>query len=118
MALNEARLAAFKGNYPLVQEKVATFMKLTASDRNPTKDRFAHAILGFSALFQKKYDDAVKEFEQGDPDNPYQKYHRALALEGAGRTAEAKTVFKQVAGYNFNQAGYAVVRSDAVARSK
>lgn len=118
VALDEARLAAFKRDYRVVQQKVATFMKLTASDHSATKNRFAHAILGFSALFQKKYDEAVKEFDQGDPDNAYQKYHRALALEGAGRKAEAKTVFKQVASYNFNSVGYGLVRKDAVARSQ
>jgi len=114
----DGRLAAFKGDYPLARRKVAEFMKLTQPERNPTKNRRAHAILGFSALFQKQYDVAVKEFEQGDPDNIYQKYERALALEGAGRAAEAKALFKEVANFNFNAPGYGLVRADAVARAR
>ena len=114
----EGRLAAFKGDYPLAQRKVAEFMKLTQPERNPTKNRRAHAVLGFIALFQKHYDQAVKEFEQGDPDDIYQKYERALALEGAGRAAEAKTLFKEVANFNFNAPGYGLVRGDAVARAR
>ena len=114
----EGRLAAFKGDYPLARRKVAEFMKLTQPERNPTKNRRAHAILGFSALFQKQYDVAVKEFEQADPDNIYQTYERALALEGAGRATEAKALFKEVANYNFNAPGYGLVRGDAVARAR
>ena len=114
----EGRLAAFKGDYPLAQRKVAEFMKLTQPERNPTKNRRAHAVLAFIALFQKHYDVAVKEFEQGDPDDIYQKYERALALEGAGRAAEAKALFKEVANYNFNAPGYGLVRGDAVARAR
>jgi tetratricopeptide (TPR) repeat protein len=118
VALDEARLAAFKGDYAAVGPKVATFMKLTTSDRNPTKNRYAHAVLGFSAFFQKRYDEAVKEFAQADPQNPYSKYFKGLALEGAGRTAEAKAVFREVANYNFNNPGYALVRNDAVKRAQ
>jgi hypothetical protein len=118
IAMNDARFAAFTGDYPKMREKIASYTKLTAADRNPTKNRRVHAVLGFAALFQKKYDEAVREFLQGDPDSIYEKYHRALALEGAGHTAEAKALFKEVADYNFNSAEYALVRADAVARSK
>jgi tetratricopeptide (TPR) repeat protein len=114
----EGRLAAFRGDYPLARRKVAEFMKLTEPVRNPTKNRPAHAVLGFIALFQKHYDEAIKEFLQGDPDNIYLKYQRALALEGAGRAAEAKTLFKEVANYNFNTSGTALVRGDALARAR
>ncbi|MBA3646459.1 MAG: hypothetical protein H0W63_09795 [Gemmatimonadaceae bacterium] len=118
IAWSDGRLAAFKGNFSQARSKVDENLKLTAADRDPTKNRSAHAVLGFVALFQKHFDEAIKEFEQGDPDNIYQTYHRGLALEGAGRAAEAKAIFKRVAVYNFNGAGYAVIRADAIARAK
>lgn len=118
IALGQARLAVFKGDYAVSDQKINEYIKLVEKDRNPTKMRGVHAMRAFEALFQKKYDEAIKEFEQGDPNNPYQWYHRALALEGAGRTAEAKALFKKVANYNFNQPGYAAIRGDAVARSQ
>lgn len=117
-AFDHGKLAAFKGDYPLAKRKAAEFMKLTANERSPTKNRGAHALLGFVALFEKRYDDAIKEFEQGDPDSIYQTYHRALALEGAGRAAEAKALFKKVAGHGFNAPGYGLVRKDAIARAR
>ena len=117
-ASDHGRLAAFKGDYPLAKRKAAEFMKLTANERTPTKNRRAHALLGFVALFEKRYDDAIKEFEQGDPDSIYQRYHRALALEGAGRAAEAKALFKEVAVHGFNAPGYGLVRKDAIARAR
>jgi len=117
-AFDHGRLAAFRGDYPLARRKVADFMKLTEPERSPTRNRRAHALLGFVALFEKRYDDAIKEFEQGDPDSIYERYHRALALEGAGRTEEAKALFKDIASYNFNNVGYGLVRADAIARAR
>jgi tetratricopeptide (TPR) repeat protein len=117
-AFDYGRVAAFKGDYPLAKRKAAEFMKLTTAVRNPTKNRRAHTLLGFVALFEKRYQDAIKEFEQGDPDSIYQKYHRGLALEGAGRTEEAKKVFQEVAIFNFNNVGFSLVRKDAMARAE
>lgn len=117
IAFLDGVLAAFEGNYATAQQKAADYMRLVAPDRNPAKNRPAHAILGFVALFQKRYNDAIAEFNQADPDNVYLRYHRALALEGAGRTAEAKALFRDVANYNFNVPGYGLVRKDAIAKA-
>jgi hypothetical protein len=40
-------------------------------------------------------------------------YHRALALEGAGRNAEAQQLFKRVAGWNFNGSDTALIKREA-----
>jgi tetratricopeptide (TPR) repeat protein len=116
-AFEEGRLAAFKGDFATAKRKAAEYRTLVADDNDASKERPIHALLGFTALFEKRYVDAITEFDQGDPDAVFQWYHKALALEGAGRTAEAKTLFKQVAGYNFNSAGYAAVRRDAIAKA-
>jgi hypothetical protein len=47
----------------------------------------------------------------------YNKYHLALALEGAGRKDEARELFRQVAESDFNALGYARVREDAEKRT-
>lgn len=117
-AFEEGRLAAFKGQFSLARQKAAEFMKLVEPDRNPTKNRNAHLLLGLTALFEKKYAEAITELEQADPDDPYPWYFRALALEGAGRAAESKALFKKVAAFGFNQPGFAAVRVDAIARAK
>ncbi len=118
LASAEARLAVFKGEYARADGKIAEYMRLVEKDRNPTKLWRVHALKGFEALFQKKYREAITEFDQAAPDAPYIWYHRALALEGAGNVAEAKAEFKKVATYNFNNAAYAAVRADAIKRAQ
>ena len=113
----EGRLAAFKGDYPLALRKAEEYRKLRELDRDPSKDRQYHALRGFVALGQKRYADAVTELKQGDPDNAFQNFEIATALEGLGKTAEAKEVYKSVASYNFNAPGYAAVRSLAIKKA-
>jgi hypothetical protein len=47
----------------------------------------------------------------------YTKYHLALALQGAGQADEARKIFKEVGSWNFNSAGFALIRKDALARA-
>lgn len=118
IAFRHARLAIFKGDYATGDGETARFIRLIEQDRSPTKMRRVHALRAFNALFQKKYDEAVAEFDQSEPDAPYLWYHKALALEGAGKAAEAKALFKKVANHNFNFPAYAAVRPDAVAKAQ
>ena len=43
----------------------------------------------------------------------YVQYERALALDGAGRSSEAKALFRRIAQYNVNGPSVAVSRADA-----
>ncbi len=47
----------------------------------------------------------------------YIRYHLALAEEGAGNSAEAKKLFREVSEWNFNSVGFALVREDAAAKA-
>lgn len=119
IAYNEGMVAAFKGDYATTERKAVEIVKLREADRDPTKDRPVHTLRGFIALFQKKdYATAVSEFNQADPTDMLIAYHRALALEGAGRTADAKALFTKIANYNFLSPEPAAVRSDAIAKAK
>ncbi|MEO5511876.1 MAG: hypothetical protein ABIV28_04430 [Longimicrobiales bacterium] len=89
-----------------------------ATDRSAGAVRLAHELLGHSALAQKRLEDAVREFELSDPNDPYVAYHKALALDGLGRPDEAKKLYNFVATFYFNQTGFALVRADAIARLK
>jgi tetratricopeptide (TPR) repeat protein len=117
IAFWDGRLAAFKGDYPAALRKAEEYKKLRELDRNPAKDRPYHVLLGFVALGQKRYADAVTELRQGDPDDPLQRFHLAQALEGLGKTAEAKAIYKSVATYNFNAPEFAAVRGEALAKA-
>ena len=72
-----------------------------------------HQLEGFIALYQRKYREAARHLRLGNQLDPYIKYQLALATGGAGDAAEAKRLFSEVAEYNFNTVGFALVRKDA-----
>lgn len=117
IAYNDGLLAARQGDYAAATAKAEEAMRLVAENRNPRKDEPAHALLGFVALGQKQYAEAVKHFDLANANDMYVQYHRALALEGVGRTTEAKRIMREVAAYNFSIAGPALVRADAKKRA-
>lgn len=117
IAFWDGRTAALKGDFAHALQKAEEYRKLREPDRNPTKDRQYHIIRGFVALGQKRYADAITELRQGDPDEPFQNFKLAQALEADGKAAEAKALYKSVANYNFNSPGFAAVRRDALAKA-
>jgi tetratricopeptide (TPR) repeat protein len=116
IALDQGYLALARQDYQTATAKAKEYMQIRASDRNPNRNRQAHDLLGRVALNQKRYTDAVKEFEQGEPDNIYTNYNHAVALEGAGRTAEAQKLYQKVAHYYFNDVGTGLIRKNALAK--
>ena len=72
-----------------------------------------HQLKGFIALYQGKYQEAAGHLRQGNPFDPYVKYQLAVATEGAGDATQAKKLFQEVADYNFNAIGFALVRKQA-----
>ena len=69
-------------------------------------------------LEQGDYEKAVEHYRQANLTVIYTKYHLAAALEGAGKKTEAREVYKEVAEWNFNSVGYALVRKDATAHAQ
>ena len=110
-------LAAYTGDYETATAKANEYISIVEPNTSPTRNRPAHALLGYVALSQDNYGEAIAHYEQANPNNPYHMYYHALALEGAGNTDEAKALFQKVASYNFNNAGLALIRKDAMARA-
>lgn len=117
IALGAGMLAAWQGDAESATTRAHEFMEIMEPSTNPLKNRPAHALLGYVSLFQGDYEEAAAQFEQANPNDPYVMYHHALALDGAGKTSEAMQLFQTVAEYNFNSAGLALVRKDAIAHS-
>ncbi|MGQ0562358.1 MAG: tetratricopeptide repeat protein [Gemmatimonadota bacterium] len=111
-----ATLAIYKGDLALARQKVAEYMEIRAPESNPARNRPAHDLLGLIALKEMRHADAVAEFEQGSPNNIWMNYQHALALEGAGRAADAQRLYNKVANYYFNSEGLALVRKAALAK--
>ena len=117
IAYFEGMLAARSGDYETAAAKADEFMEHIEPDANPRKNEPAHEVMGLSSLLQGNYEEAVEHYEQTNPGDVYAKYHLGLAYEGAGRTEEAQAIFDEVANNNFNFAGYALIRKEALAKA-
>ena len=113
IAYFEGWTAARRGDYMAAQKQADRINELLAPDANPRKLEPMHQLEGFIALYQSKYADAAAHFRQGNLLDQYIKYQLAVATEGAGDAAQAKKLFREIADYNFNTLGFAVVRKDA-----
>ena len=113
IAYNEGWWAARRGDYSAAQQQADRINQLLAPDANPRKLEPMHQLEGFIALYQGKNRDAAAHFRQGNLLDPYIKYQLAVATEGAGDAPQAKQLFREVADYNFNTLGFALVRKDA-----
>ena len=109
-------LAATKDDYAAALRLAEEHRALLENDRNPRRLEDYHALLGLVELRQRNFAEAAVHFRQADLTDVYMKYRLALALEGAGETEEAKRLFKDVASWNFNSVGFALVRGDSQQR--
>jgi tetratricopeptide (TPR) repeat protein len=117
IAYFEGWWAARRGDYAAAQKEADRITQLVAPDANARKMEPVHQLLGFIALYQSNYREAVGHLQQGNPFDPYIKYQLAVAAEGAGDAARAKKLFREVADYNFNAVGFALVRKDALQKA-
>jgi tetratricopeptide (TPR) repeat protein len=116
IAFYDGMLAARQGDSATANAKAAEIRSILAATRDPRKNQRSHAILGVLALEQKDFKAASDHLAAADSNDPYIMYEHALALDGAGRSAEAKALFKQISQFNFNGATVPVARREAAKR--
>jgi len=110
-------LAAHTGDMDAAVEHAEKIAVLVESDDNPRKMESYHYVMGMAYLNQENYEKAAEHLRQADyKNNMYIRYHLALAEEGVGNVEEARAFFADVAGYNFNTVGFALLREDASER--
>lgn len=114
----DSMLATFSGQFDVGREKAREYMRLVSTFQDPRRDEPGHELLAMADLRQGNHAAAVAHFDQADPNDVGVMYYRALALEGSGRTAEAKALFDQVARSNFNNVTFALVRRDAQMKAR
>ena len=111
-------LAAYTGDFDAAVEYAERIAVLVENDTNPRKLEPHHYVLGMAYLKQGDYPKAAMHLRQADYENiMFIRYHLALAEEGAGNGEQAATLFSDVANYNFNSVGFALLREEAMARS-
>ena len=110
----DGMLAAFSGNAEAAAEHAAAITILVKDDDSPRKLEGAHWVLGLSALRAGEFAAAVSELRQADyANNMFVRYHLALAEEGVGNAEEASKLFNEVATFNFNSVGFALIGKEA-----
>ncbi|ANE51315.1 tetratricopeptide repeat protein [Flavisolibacter tropicus] len=100
------------GNYDKAKANAEEIKKTVDPISNPHKLDNYHSLLGQIAFHKKEYKQAVTEFDQTNPTDTYAKYWRAKAYEKAGQKDKAKMLYKELANYNFNDIGNALVRTE------
>jgi tetratricopeptide (TPR) repeat protein len=116
-AFVEGMLAVRKSDFDGARSKAREYMRLREAENNPRKNEAAHQLLGMADLAQGNAQAAVQHLEQGDPNDVYVTFVRAVALERAGRTAESRALYKRVAETNFNSAGLALTKREAARKA-
>ena len=67
---------------------------------------------------QKNYQTAVDHYQQANVNGVQVKHELAQAHEGTGNNEDAQKLFKEVAEWNFNGVGYALIRNAAIEKTK
>lgn len=115
-ALWEAWAAAGAGDWAAAKAAADRHVAVLETDPNPRKLEAYHTLMGAIEARQGNHEAAIGHLEQSDPADLYAKWMRAEALDAAGRTAEAKALYADIAATNFNSPDYALVRREATAR--
>jgi tetratricopeptide (TPR) repeat protein len=109
----EGWLAARKGDYAAAGKAADRVAALVTPDQNPRKLEPVHELKGYIALYQGNFQEAATHFAQGNLTDPYIKYQYAVALQNGGEKAKGNQLMREVAVYNFNSVGFALIRKDA-----
>ena len=108
----EAMMAYTEGRYDETMAKAEAMKVAYDPIKDDRKLEVYHYDMGLVSMKQKKYAEAVTHFEKADPNNIYNRYWLAKANEAAGNKEKATSLYKEVAAYNFNDVGNALVREE------
>jgi len=109
----QAMTNAMEGNYDAAKAKAEEIKTTLASINDPNKLNGYEFAMGYTNMKQKNYAEAIGHFEKSNPANSvYNKYWLAMANEAAGNKDKANALYKEVADYNFNEIGYALIRNE------
>ena len=101
-----------KGDYEGTLAKAEENKNALEAINDPTKLRDYNFLLGYLGMHEEDYENAIAHFEQTDQDNMYNRYMLAMAHEKSGDADGAMKIYQEIADYNFNNVGYALVRNE------
>lgn len=117
IAFLDGLMAVKKGQYDAANAKAREIMQIREPDNDPRKNETAHDLMGAASLAQGDYEAALQHLEQGNTNNVYNQYERALAHEALGHAAEAQALYERIANNRFNNVNTAMLRATAIEKT-
>lgn len=114
----QGMLQVQRGELTTAEATADKMYQLLQPVNNPRKLESYHELKGFISLRSEQWTEAVAHFDKANKDKVYVKYHKAMALEQAGDKKQAFKLYTEVKDYNFNSADYALVRGEAIEKSR
>lgn len=108
----QALIAATDGKLDDAKAKAEEVKTTLQPINDPTKLWNYEMAMGYISMKEKNYADAIGHFEKSNPNDIYIKYLLATANEAAGNKDKANSLYKDIAAYNFNDVGNALIRAE------
>lgn len=108
----ESLAASMEGNFDVAKSKAEGIKSTMEPVKNPFKMNNYEFALGYMAMKQKNYSDAVNHLGSIIQPSVYHKYWLAMADEGAGNKEKANVLYKEISDFNFNGIDYALIRKE------
>ncbi|MEO6490086.1 MAG: tetratricopeptide repeat protein [Ferruginibacter sp.] len=108
----QSMIAMAMGKYDEAKAKLESMKTALGPIKDDRKLESYNYNMGLINMKEKKYTDAIGHFEKADPNPIYNKYMLAKANEAAGNKDKAMSFYKEVAAYNFNDVGNALIRNE------
>jgi len=113
---DEAHIALKKEDLATAKSKAEEYRKQIETGHDPLEIQTYHELAGMIALHEKRYDDALKEFNQANQRNPRNLCRMAQAYEEKGDKVKAKKMWMNAANYNEISYDYVFIRNKAKKR--
>lgn len=111
---NAARIAIAENDLAKAKSLTAQLQKQAGSANNTFQLWLTHELAGNIGMAEKRYPDAVAEYQQANLQNPYNLYRLAIAYQAMGDNTSARDFCQQAAEHNtLNNPQYAFIRHKA-----
>ncbi|MFH2036204.1 MAG: tetratricopeptide repeat protein [Candidatus Zixiibacteriota bacterium] len=115
----KVQLALVRNDLPTAMVELEEYRKVAKEFASIVRTRMMHELNGMVALYEMKYEEAIKEFELGREQSARNLYRTGLAYEGLGDKAKAIDFFDRAAHFNStSDINYAFIRIKALEKLK
>ena len=104
--------AALACDYETALAKAEENKEILSESKDPNKLYNYEFLLGYIKYKQEKYTESVDHFKMGDPNWVYNQYYLAKAYQANNQDEKANPIYREVATFNFNDVGFALVRDE------